>query len=130
MMTLELAKSRRLEALNSRRGDRVLVKPGHHSQVNMPKEGTVADYLLESLRHGCQSEQIEAETGWSRSIVMSNLYKVAKRTGMGIRRSETTLHLIVPEGADEAFPEPKVVKMDDQTKDEEDFVVIEGTLVA
>lgn len=129
-MTLELAKSRRLEALNSRCGDRILVKPGHHSQVCMPKEGTVAEYLLDALEQGCQPEQLEVETGWSKAIVMSNLYKVAKRTGMGIRRSDATLHLVVPEGADDTVRGPKVVKTEDATRDEEDYVVIEGTLVA
>ena len=129
-MTLELAKSRRLEALNSRRGDRILVKPGHHSQVSMPKEGTVAEYLLDALEQGCQPEQLEMETGWSKAIVMSNLYKVAKRTGMGIRRSDTTLHLVVPEGAENVFRGPKVVKTEDATQNEDDYMVIEGTLVA
>ena len=129
-MTLELAKNRRLEALQKRSGDRILVKPGHHSQIEMPKQGTVAEYLLCSLGEGCDPAQIQEQTGWSKAIVMSNLYKVAKRTGVGIRRCQDTLHVVMPEGAKAFRPQEKVVKTEDATSKAEDFVVIEGSLVA
>lgn len=128
-MTLELAKSRRLEALNQRFGDRILVKPGHHSQLTAPTEGTVADYLLDALCKGCDPAQLQQETGWSKAVVMSNLYKVAKRTGVGIRRSQDALHLILPDGADKIYPRSRVVKTEDATTQDTGFDVIEGTLV-
>ena len=109
-MTLQEAKNRRLQALNQRNTDRVLVKPAaHHGQVEMPSAGTVAEYLIEALRHGCTAEQLEAETGWSRSTLMINLYKVAKRTSVGIRRRADMMHIIMPKGSVHKFPGPKVV---------------------
>lgn len=109
-MTLQLAKQRRLQALNNSRGDRVLVKPAeHHSHVRLPEEGTVADYLLEALGHGCQVEQLECETGWSKPTVIANLYRVAKKSGVGIRRRADTLHLMMPKGANHMYPRPRVV---------------------
>ncbi|MGA9254050.1 MAG: hypothetical protein WBV71_16565 [Roseobacter sp.] len=109
-MTLQEAKNRRLQALKERNTDRVLVKPAaHHDQVQMPGAGTVAEYLIDALRHGCTTDQLEAETGWSRSTLMINLYKVAKRTGVGIRRSADMMYLIMPQGSVHKFPGPKVV---------------------
>lgn len=109
-MTLQTAKHRRVQALTKAHADRILVKPAdHHSCVHLPEEGTVADYLLEALGHGCQVEELEAETGWSKSTVLVNLYKVAKKTGVGIRRRANTLHLILPEGAKHMYPRPRVV---------------------
>lgn len=109
-MTLQTAKRRRVEALNKARGDRILVKPAdHHSAVNLPTEGTVADYLLEALGHGCLVEELTKETGWSKSTVLVNLYKVAKKSGVGIRRRSDMLHLILPEGAKHLYPRPRVV---------------------
>lgn len=104
------AKNRRLQALRKRSGDRVLVKPAaHHAQVEMPGTGTVAEYLIDCLRHGCTAEQLEAETGWSRPTLMVNLYKVAKKTGLGIRRSDEMMHLMMPKGSVHKFPGPRVV---------------------
>ncbi len=109
-MTLEEAKNRRLQALNKRSADRVLVSPArHHSQVCLPDEGTVADYLIDALGYGCTAEQLVDETGWSRSTVMVNLYKVAKKTGVGIRRRADMLHLLLPEGSGHIYPRAKVV---------------------
>ena len=109
-MTLQIAKHRRVQALIGTRDDRVLVKPAdHHSRVKLPDEGTVADYLLEALGHGCRIEELEMETGWSKSTVLVNLYKLAKKSGVGIRRRANTLHLILPEGAKHMYPRPRVV---------------------
>lgn len=109
-MTLQEAKSRRLKALHQRSSDRILVKPAaHHAQVQMPAKGTVAEYLIDALRHGCTADQLVMETGWSRSTLMVNLYKVAKRTGVGIRRNAETMHLVLPQGSVHKFPDAKVV---------------------
>ncbi|MEE4188171.1 MAG: hypothetical protein V2I76_06955 [Roseobacter sp.] len=109
-MTLQQAKSRRIQALQQRSGDRMLVKPAAHaSQVQLPDEGTVADYLVDALGHGCTADQLEVETGWSRSTVMVNLYKVAKKSGVGIRRRDDVLSLVLPQGSGHIYPRPRVV---------------------
>ncbi|MFK7744715.1 MAG: hypothetical protein AB8B47_06665 [Roseobacter sp.] len=112
-MTLEMARTRRLEALNKRSSDRILVKAAeHHSQVKLPDEGTVAAYLIDALNRGCDVAQLETETGWSKSTVVVNLYKVAKKSGVGIRRSADTLHLVLPEGSSRVYPHARVVAND------------------
>jgi hypothetical protein len=109
-MSLKLARERRLDALKNRNDDRILVKPAeHHTQVKLPDPGTIADFLIDALRHGTDLGQLAAETGWSRSTVLVNLYKVAKKTGVGIRRSQDALHLMLPNGAGNIFPNLKVV---------------------
>lgn len=109
-MTLETAKQRRLTALNQRATDRDLVKPAAHpSHVKLPDEGTLADYLMHVLLHGCTVEDLERETGWSKSTVMVNLYKVAKKSGFGIRRRGDTLSLTTPLGMKKIYPRAKVV---------------------
>lgn len=109
-MALQLAKARRLDALKNRSVDRIMVKPAaHSSQIKMPDEGTVADYLIEALRHGTDLSELARETGWSRSTVVVNLYKVAKKTGVGIRRREDALRLILPKGCERDYINAKVV---------------------
>ena len=109
-MTLQIAKARRLEALNKRNKDRILVEPvAHYTQITLPDEGTVAGYLIDALRHGADLAQLSAETGWSKSTLLVNLYKVAKKTGVGIRRRQDTLQLMLPSGSKHTFPGPKVV---------------------
>jgi hypothetical protein len=109
-MTLHIAKSRRLVALRTRNQDRVLVTPARHgSDVALPEEGTVAAYLIDALGQGSTVEQIQCETGWSKATAMVNLYKVAKKSGVGIQRKENELHLILPEGAKNIYPRQKVI---------------------
>ncbi|WP_300033281.1 hypothetical protein [uncultured Roseobacter sp.] len=99
-MNAELARNRRLEALSYRKADRVLVKPRRHaSELNPPAEGTTAAWLIGALIHGVTVDEIEKRTSWSRSSVFVNLYQVAKRAGIGIRREDNALHIILPEGA-------------------------------
>lgn len=112
-MTLQMAKSRRLQALNQRSADRILVKPAeHHSQIKLPDEGTVAAYLIDALNRGCDVGQLVSETGWSKSTVVVNLYKVAKKCGVGIRRRADTLHIVMPTGASRVYPKARVVAND------------------
>lgn len=109
-MNLQMAKARRIEALNKRNDDRVLVKPvAHKTQVKLPDEGTLADHLIDALGHGADLAQLSAETGWSKSKLLVNLYKVAKKTGIGIRRRQDTLHLMLPPDCDQSYPRSKVV---------------------
>ncbi|MBW4707011.1 hypothetical protein KX928_04335 [Roseobacter sp. YSTF-M11] len=110
-MTLELARSGRIAALSHRNADRVLVRPARHkSDVTLPEEGTVAAYLIDALGQGSTVDQIVAETGWSKSTVLVNLYKVAKKSGIGIRRRQDTLHLLVPRGAENVYPRKHAVR--------------------
>ena len=124
-MTMDLARTRRLQALNKKSADRILVKPAaHYSQVRLPDEGTVADYLIDALGHGCTAEQLEAETGWSKSTVVVNLYKVAKKSGVGIRRREDMMHLVLPEKSGHIYPRPKIVATGSTVRSMAEEVVI------
>lgn len=126
-MNLQQAKNRRLEAIKNRGEDRVLVKPAAHADhVKLPDEGTVADYMIEVLFHGCTTEEIEAATGWSRSTVMVNLYKVAKKSGVGIRRKDDMLHLLLPKGARHDYPRARVVSQGSNVRSMAAEVVIIG----
>lgn len=116
-MTLELARSGRIAALKQLNADRILVRPARHkSDVVLPEEGTVAAYLIDALGQGSSVEQIEAETGWSKSMVIVNLYKVAKKSGVGIRRRNDVMHLLVPKGAENVYPRKQAKPRADDNK--------------
>ncbi len=124
-MTFNLAKARRLEALNTGNFDQILVKPAaHYSLVKMPDEGTVAEYLIEALLYGADLGELASETGWSRSTVLVNLYKVAKKTGVGIRRREDVLRIILPKGSQQAEFKRKIVSLRFKIRDMAAEVVI------
>lgn len=110
-MTLELARSGRIAALAHLNSDRILVKPARHkADVALPEDGTVAAYLIDALGQGSSVEQIVAETGWTKSMVIVNLYKVAKKSGVGIRRRDEVMHLLVPKGAENVYPRKQAVQ--------------------
>ena len=112
-MNAELARNRRLEALSKRKADRILVQPRRHaSEMDPPEEGTIAAWLIGALIHGVTSREIEDKTGWSRSTATVNLYQVAKRAGVGIRRQSEKLHIILPEGAERNSSSARVVNPD------------------
>ncbi|WP_298841199.1 hypothetical protein [uncultured Roseobacter sp.] len=112
-MNAELARNRRLEALSKRKADRVLVQPRRYaSEMNPPEEGTISAWLIGALIHGVTSQEIEEKTGWSRSTALVNLYQVAKRAGVGIRRQSEKLHIILPEGAERSSSKARVVNPD------------------
>ncbi|WP_227269016.1 hypothetical protein [Roseobacter weihaiensis] len=69
----------------------------------------MAAYLIDALWRGCRIDSLETETGWSKPTVLVNLYKVAKKTGVGIRRKADTLHLILPQGSGHTRPRSKGV---------------------
>ena len=124
-MTLQMAKNRRLEALKKCHTDRILVKPAdHHSRVVLPDSHSIAGYLLDCLWYGCDLAQLEAETGWSKSTLLVNLYRVAKKSGVGIRRRADTLSLVLPEGARHMFPRPKIVASESTSRRRGDFTVM------
>ncbi|WP_299916270.1 hypothetical protein [uncultured Roseobacter sp.] len=116
-MTLQLARSGRITALSHRNSDRILVRPARHrADVMLPEEGTVAAYLIDALGQGSTSDQIESETGWSKPTVLINLYRVAKKSGVGIRRRNDVMHLLLPKGAENVYPRKQVTrKADDLT---------------
>ncbi len=110
-MTLELARSGRVAALTHLNSDRILVKPARHkADVVLPEEGTVAAYLIDALGQGSSVDQIVAETGWTKSMVIVNLYKVAKKSGVGIRRRNEVMHLLVPKGAENVYPRKQAAR--------------------
>lgn len=104
-MDLQLAKSRRLEALKKTSADRLLVAPAKHvSELRLPKEGSIAAHMIKILREGFTIEEFAAEMEWSKSRIMVNLYQVAKKTGVGIQRRSQLLQLVMPEGASDISP--------------------------
>lgn len=96
-MNLEIAKSGRLAALENRYADRLLVSPADMEvDMHMPSEGSPAQYIINALSKGLLPEQFSKETGWSRSRTMVNLFKVAKKTGVGIERRGGKLFAVWP----------------------------------
>lgn len=130
-MTLALARNRRIDALNKCKADRILVAPAAHvSQVKLPYEGTVAEWLMEALSCGATVDQLAEQTGWSSSTVLINLYRVAKKSGVGIRREHDSLHMIMPEDFDEIISTAKVVNPTCQDgANNSDFITIEAQVV-
>ncbi|MEO9652410.1 MAG: hypothetical protein ABJ360_16540 [Roseobacter sp.] len=126
-MTLQLAKQRRLEALENVVKDRTLVEPAaHSSQVKVPSEDTVAGYLFEALGRGCSIKQLETETGWSKSNVLVNLYTVAKKSGFGLHRKNGKIYLILPEGTTHVYPQTKFVAWESTARSQPDTTMIAG----
>lgn len=127
-MSLHLAKARRLEALKTRNHDRVLVKPAaRHSDVKEPDAGTVAYFLFEELRRGTTITQLANETGWSRSTILVNLYKVAKKTGVGLKRHDDELNMILPSGFEQENYGQTVLNMQTSVRSAAAEVVIPAT---
>lgn len=109
-MNLQVARTGRLNALENSNLDRVLVAPAkHRTDIRLPDEGTVAAYLIDALGEDSTPEQIQAETGWSKSTVMVNLFKVAKKSGVGILRRNGKLSLLLPNNARDIYPRQRDV---------------------
>ena len=101
-----IAKSRRTEALKKVNADRVLVKPvANIADLRLPKENTVAAYMIDALGEGLTLDQLVEETDWSKSEIMISLYKIAKKTGVGIQRRSSRLHLALPSNSHGLIPE-------------------------
>ena len=96
-MTIRIANARRLRALRSLEADKVLIKPARHkSDLVRSKEGTVGAYLFDALAKGPTLEQIQLETMWTKSTAMAYLYRMAKRSGVGILRQSGRYFMILP----------------------------------
>lgn len=109
-MNLRIAQNGRLKALTKLNGDRVLVAAAkRRSDLRLPDQGTVAAYLIDAISDNSSVAQIESETGWSKATVMVNLFKVAKRSGVGIRRENGKLSLILPADARDIYPRQRDV---------------------
>ena len=101
-----IAKSRRTEALKMVNSDRVLVKPAANiADLRLPEANTIAAYMIDALGEGLTLEQLVEATDWSKSRIMTNLYKMAKKTGVGIQRRSSRLHLALPSNACGLIPE-------------------------
>ena len=97
-MTLEHAISRRIEALQNCNSDRKLVSPTkQYTELRLPEQGTVAADVIDALCEGLTIEQFKAETFWSKYQVMENIYRAAKKAGVGIERRSERLHIVWPE---------------------------------
>ena len=104
-----------------------LAKPifGPKDRVHLSVSGDITVYeVTYTLNEEGAAEEIEAETGWSKSTVMINLYKVAKKSGVGILRSNDMLHLMMPPGASRDYPRAKVVASNSTVRSMADEVVI------
>ena len=59
-----------------------------------------------------------------RSTVVVNMYKVAKKSGVGIRRRDDTMFLMLPAGSGHIYPRPRVVANDSTLRSKAAEVVI------
>lgn len=112
-MSLELAKSRRLAALENRKSDRLLVAPVENkSDLQLPEPETPAADMIDALKKGVTVEELSAQMEWPKAQLMANLYRVAKKTGIGVERRDAQLHIVWPETAHgSADDEDSVVDM-------------------
>ncbi|WP_294607178.1 hypothetical protein [uncultured Roseovarius sp.] len=96
-MSTEMARQGRLRALQFVNSDRILVHAARKcDDIVMPPKLSIDAHLLTELHYGVHVKQIMNETGWSSSRVMEQLYKAAKRAGLGIERRKGVLHLVHP----------------------------------
>lgn len=80
--------------------DRVLVAPTTDlSNVRPIREGTKRHAMVQALLKGCTLDQLAEATGWRRDVASSALYVDLKAAGLGVRRENGILHLILPEGS-------------------------------
>lgn len=80
--------------------DRVLVPPTTDlSNVRPIREGTKRHAMVQALLKGCTLDQLATATGWRRDVASSALYVDLKAAGLGVRRENGILHLMLPEGS-------------------------------
>lgn len=102
MSYLQMAKHGRTVALKNTKADKVLVYPtARAGDISFPADGTPAAYLIDALTDGSSVDEISETAGWSRSAVMVNIYRVAKKSGLGVERRDECLHLLLPEDFEE-----------------------------
>lgn len=101
-MSLQIAKTRRLAALEKCNSDRMLVSPADkEADLKLPEPQTTAADLIDALKKGVTTEELCVEMDWPKARLMTNLYRVAKKTGIGVERRDSQLHIVWPECADD-----------------------------
>lgn len=80
--------------------DRVLVAPTSDlSNLRPIREGTKRHAMVEALLKGCTLDQLATATGWRRDVASSALYVDLKAAGLGVRRENGILFLMLPVGS-------------------------------
>ena len=80
--------------------DRVLVEPTTDlSNVRPIREGTKRHAMVQALLNGCTLDQLATATGWARDVASAAIYTDLKAAGLGVRRENGILHLMLPKGS-------------------------------
>lgn len=80
--------------------DRVLVAPTSDvSNVRPIREGTKRHAMVQALLNGCTLDQLATATGWKRDVASAAIYTDLKAAGLGVRRENGILHLMLPKGS-------------------------------
>lgn len=99
---LEEAKKSNVVALpkKARLADRVIVEPTTDlSNVKPIREGTKRHAMVKALLKGCTLDELAEATGWSRNVASAAVYTDLKAAGLGVRREDGILTLILPKGS-------------------------------
>ena len=80
--------------------DRVLVEPTSDPANLRPiREGTKRHAMVQALLKGCTLDQLATATGWKRDVASAAIYTDLKAAGLGVRRENGVLHLMLPTGS-------------------------------
>lgn len=80
--------------------DRVLVAPTSDlSNIRPIREGTKRHAIVQALLKGCTLTELAEVLGWRRDVASSALYTDLKAAGLGVRRENGILFLMLPEGS-------------------------------
>lgn len=80
--------------------DRVLVEPTTDlSNVRPIREGTKRHAMVQALLKGCTLDQLAEATGWKRDVAGAAIYTDLKAAGLGVRRENGLLILMLPKGS-------------------------------
>lgn len=80
--------------------DRVIVEPATDlSNVKPIREGTKRHAMVQALLKGCTLDELATATGWSRDVTSSAIYTDMRAAGLGVRRENGVLHLMLPKGS-------------------------------
>lgn len=80
--------------------DRVLVEPTTDlSNVRPIREGTKRHAMIQALLKGCTLDQLAEATGWKRDVAGAAIYTDLKAAGLGVRRENGLLILMLPNGS-------------------------------
>ncbi|PIV78574.1 MAG: hypothetical protein COW54_08635 [Rhodobacteraceae bacterium CG17_big_fil_post_rev_8_21_14_2_50_63_15] len=80
--------------------DRVLVEPTSDlSNVRPIREGTKRHAMVQALLSGCTLDELATATGWKRDVASAAIYTDLRAAGLGVRRENGVLHLMLPKGS-------------------------------